>query len=100
MLKQFQEFRELALLEFLVQVSRASRSRQAESQVCTNHRSSGRRSSVLPPQRPMTCRKHSGEDIGATKCREWRAIEDCQKEKACRPQMLQRREQRRMAAGL
>src|ERR1700740_690656 len=98
MLKQLQKLRELAALEFLVQVSRTSRSRHAESQICTDDRSRRRCSSILPPQRPMTCRKYSSEDIRTAKCGNRRTIKDRQKEKPCRSQMAQRCEQRRMAA--
>jgi hypothetical protein len=98
MLKQFQKLRELAALEFLVQVSRTSRSRHAESQICTHDRSRRRCSSILPPQRPMTCRKYSSEDIRTAKCGDRRTIKDRQEEKTCRSQMAQSCEQRRMAA--
>src|SRR5580765_4429869 len=98
MLKHLEELREPALLEFLVEVSRASGSRQSESQICANNRSCRCRGGVLPPKWPMTCRKYRGEDIGATKSGYRRAIEYRQEEKARRSQMLQRGEQRRMAA--
>jgi hypothetical protein len=48
----------------------------------------------------MTCREDSSEDIGATKCGNWRAIEYRQEEKARRPEMSQCGEEALLTAPL
>src|SRR5438552_4728174 len=82
---------QLPISELAVQVGRSGPSCHSECEECSDHRPYCRNCRILVPRIAVAGSENCRQNVGAAKCWQWRAIENCEEEK---PQCYQVAEHR------
>src|SRR5437773_1243316 len=84
---------QLPISELAVQVGRSGPSCHSECEECSDHRPYCRNCRILVPRIAVAGSENCRQNVGAAKCWQWRAIENCEEEKPQCSQVAEHRGQ-------